>query len=190
MYNSEATNLSNQCLQEQIAFLTKSRPNLRQILSIDSITNMKADYLYSVDAVAIDSSGNSQKVQFKCRKEGNLDLILPAKKLTGNAANQGDIGFWYKDIKYAFYPTANIYVERIDGKDYSFTADDLHAIEAVHCDTLQNVLAGVRPKYVYADNGSKFPSGDFYVFIKPVEMLRLQVELFKRANPSFNYGVA
>lgn len=188
MYNSEANAYSNHCLNEQITFLIQSQPNLRQVLSIDSVSNMKADYLYAVDAIAVDASGNSKKIQFKCRKEGNRDLILPAKKLTGKAALDGNIGFLYNGVKYTFVPTVDLYVERIEGKDYCFTADQLHAIEVLHAKDLQNFLGGVQQKYVYADNGNKFPTGDYYAFLKPNEMLKLQVELFKTANPNYNYS--
>lgn len=187
MYNSEANAYSSQCLEEQIAFLKTSQPNIKQVLTIDNVANMKADYLYSVDAIAVDAGGNSKKVQFKCRKEGNRDLILPTKKLTGKAALDGDIGFWYNGVKYTFVPTVDLYIERIEGKDYSFTADQLHGIEALHSSDLDDILAGVQQKYVFSDNGNKFPTGDFYAFVKPNEMLKLQVELFKLANPHYNY---
>lgn len=188
MYNSEANAYSNKCLDEQISFLKTSQPNIKQVLTIDNVANMKADYLYSVDAIAVDASGNSKTVQFKCRKEGNRDLVLPVKKLTGKAALDGDIGFWFKDSKYTFFPAVDLYVERIEGKDYSFTADQLHGIEALHKNDLQDILSGVQAKYVYADNGNKFPTGDYYAFVKPNEMLKLQVELFKKGNPNYNYS--
>lgn len=188
MYNHEANNLSKKTLDEQLQFLLNSRPNIRQVQMIDSVANMKADYLYAVDAIGIDASGNTVKVQFKCRQKGNTDLILPVKKLTGFAAENGDIGFWYKKEKYAFFPTANLYVEKIDGKNYSFSADELHGIEAIHADDLQDNLVGIQPKYVVKDDGTKFPSSDFFAFIRPDAMLRYQVELFKRANPNYNYG--
>ena len=45
MYNSEANAYSNKCLDEQISFLKTSQPNIKQVLTIDNVANMKADYL-------------------------------------------------------------------------------------------------------------------------------------------------
>lgn len=186
MYNTEALQHSRAVLEEQKQFLLETRPYIKQLADIDSIKNQKADYMYSVDNIAICSDGTTETVQFKNRNAGNNDFILMAKKLSGKAANEGKIGFWYKGVKYVLMPAADIYVENINGMNYAITRNEINTIETWlgNCEKTTEIISGIQPEYHYKDDGTRFPTGDFYVFITLAKLADILSRIYGFGNPN------
>lgn len=178
MYNNEALKLSEENIKEQCDFVLDSYPFIREVYPVNNVSNMRADYLAGVDAVGVCSDGSTRTIQMKARKAGNRDLIIPAIRLCGKAALDGDIGFIFDGEKYAFTPKADVFVEKLNMRNYTFTKEELLAIEAMYPEDLYQAISSIRPKYLYDDKGNAFPSGEYYVFIAPYEMLALQTVLF------------
>lgn len=179
MLNKDRTEYSQNIINEQMDYVKAAYPFIKQVIKIDPAENLLADYIYGVDAIGIDTRGNSHKIQFKHREAGKNDLVLPAIKLTGKNVEANNLGFDYKGNTYTFRPYADIYVETIAGKHYSFTADELFSIEKLWADRLQSGLTGVEPKYFYNDNGEKFFSGEFMAFMPIENMQRSQQGLLQ-----------
>lgn len=179
MLNKDRTEYSQNIIDDQMSYVKAAYPYIRQVIPIDTAENLLADYIYGVDAIGIDTRGNSHKIQFKHREPGKNDLVLPAIKLTGKNVKENNLGFDYKGNTYTFRPYADIYVETIAGKHYSFTADELFSIEKLWADRLQSGLTGVEPKYFYNDDGEKFFSGEFMAFMPIENMQRSQQGLLQ-----------
>lgn len=174
MLNKDRTEYSQNIIYEQMDYVKAAYPFIKQVIKIDPAENLLADYIYGVDAIGIDTRGNSHKIQFKHREAGKNDLVLPAIKLTGKNVEANNLGFDYKGNTYTFRPYADIYVETIADKHYSFTANELFSIEKLWADRLANGLSGVEPKYFYNDKGEKFFSGEFMAFMPTDTMQRSQ----------------
>lgn len=187
MYNETALAESQAVIDEQICFLMETRPQIKQVTTVDTGVCIKADYLYGIDANGICSDGKNKSIQFKCRKPGNTDFEIMGKKLSGEAAAKANIGFWYRDNKYALYPRADIYVERVNGNDYSITSDDINAIEYILSQSKNTsyFISGIQPKYIYKDDGSKMPTGDYYVFISLEKLKEMLDCIHVNQNPNF-----
>lgn len=185
MYNESALTLSQQNLPEQIEFLQTCRPDIQQIVTIDNVNNPKADYLYEIDAIAICVDGGSKTVQFKVRQENNSDLILIGKRLSGKAANNLPLGFWFNGCKYAFMPKTDLVCERIGDKDIIVSKEEINMIEQyiAGSDDSSTFITSIQPKYVYKDDGTKFATGDYYIFINLDVLAYMLEEAFKRSNP-------
>lgn len=179
MLNSQKTEYSEAIINEQLEYVKMAYPFIKQIHRIDTTNNLKADYIYQIDAVGTNDLGKSYTIQLKHREAGKNDLILPAIKLTGNNVKEANLGFKYKDSTYTFRPVADIYVETIADKHYTFTANELFSIENLWSDRLQRGLTGVEPKYFYNDNGEKFFSGEFMAFMPIENMQRSQQGLLQ-----------
>ena len=186
MYNNEALSLSSQNITKQVEFLKNTRPYLKQITIVNSEENMKCDYLFGIDAYSIDSSGKNFTIQFKTRKAGNKDLILPATKLSGEAALKNDsIGFWYFGTKYTFLTTADIYVETVDEGTFSFTRQDVDSIEFWYKHNLEKILTGIQRKKIYDDKGNQHCTNDYFAFIKPCDLMEMLARCYNAYNPSY-----
>lgn len=186
MYNQEALEYSNKVISEQQQFILETMPYIKQIMLIDSEINQKCDYLYQIDGIGVCNDGITKSIQFKNRREGNLDFILIGKKLSGIAANNGRIGFWFNGTKYAILPQADIYVERLGGKDYSITREQINSLEhgLSNYDNTAQFISTIQPKMAYADDGSTFPTGDYYILIKRSILANMLEVIFKFQNPN------
>ena len=186
MYNDNALEYSNAVLEEQKQFFLDTHPCFTQILDIDSISNMKCDYLFGIDMIATLPEGKTRTVQFKNRLEGGTDFMLYARKLTGLAATKGRIGFWFQKTKYTFFPTADFYVERIDGQDYTISLEDIETIESVFSvnNNAEKFITSIRQKMISKDDGTKFPSEDFYVYISLGKLKTMLQAIFNGSNPN------
>lgn len=182
MYNQSALELSKKNISNQISFLLEAYPYIREVKEIDSVKNMKTDYKYGIDAIGIGADGTTYTVQFKTRKTGT-DIVLPAEKVTGVATDNGDIGFFYRDSKYIFTPKADIYVVSIGDKHYTFSKEELHSAEIVGKHCLESGLSSIQPKKITKDDGNFFENGEYYAFISPQNLLKLQVYLYRLRNP-------
>lgn len=167
MMNPLAVQLSEMNITHQMNILIKRCPFITSVLPSDPNTDMRADYLENVDAVAKGYDGKLYNVQFKIRQADNNDFILIAKKLTGKSVMASNMGFTYKGNKYTFdLRSADIYVETLgDGETYILSREEINSLERLPYLGLTDAITGIQPKKVYADNGSPFPTGDFYVFI-------------------------
>lgn len=186
MYDSNALQMSNDKLASQIEFVKQTRPEIKQIVQVDNEINTKPDYLLGIDAYGININGQTLKIQFKNRKEGNTDFVLLAKKLSGVAANtNNNLGFWYENNKYTFHVNADITIESLGSHNYAVTGDEIGSMEAVFNEYVnaEEYISAIRPKYVYADNGSKIYTGDYYVFMNIEKLGMLKSQIFMLRNP-------
>lgn len=167
MMNPLAVMMSENSLSDQINFLTEHYHYITSVIPSDAHTDIRADYLENVDAVARGYDGKNYNVQFKIREKGNNDFILIAKKLTGKSAMDSNIGFTYKGTKYTFdLRAADIYVETLgNGETYVLRREEINSLERLPTLGLAAAITGIQPKLVYDDKGNRFPTGDFYVFI-------------------------
>lgn len=167
MMNPLAVMMSENSLSDQMNFLIKHYPYITSVLPSDPHTDIRADYLENVDAVARGYDGRNYNVQFKIREKDNNDFILIAKKLTGKSVMNSNIGFKYKGNKYTFdLRFADIYVETLgNGETYILRREEINSLECLPSLGLADAITGIQPKSVYDDKGNKFPTGDFYVFI-------------------------
>jgi hypothetical protein len=185
VYDNDALNLSEQFLPEQIAYVKNCFQYIRQIIRIDSEDNMKADYFYGIDAVGIDTNGNSHTIQFKARQKDHNDIVLLATGISGYAVDNNDIGFQYKGSKYVFLIQADIYCERLgNGRIVNFLGSDIMALEYGHvCD----YVTGIQPKYIYADDNTSFKTDNYYVFVDVDKFMSVKNKICEMENRDY-YG--
>lgn len=176
MMNQTALKQSESSLAYQIEILKNRLPYIAEVYPCDSHINMRADYMENVDAYAVSGDARHYNIQFKVRNEGNNDFVLIAKKLTGKSAADNNIGFEYKNNKYTFdLKSADIYVETLgNGYTHILTREEINALERQPLLGLSAAVTGIQPKIVYKDDGSTFPSGDYYVFIDGKELNQLK----------------
>lgn len=179
MLNSQKTEYSEAIINEQLEYVKMAYPFIKQIHRIDTTNNLKADYIYQIDAVGTNDLGKSYTIQLKHREAGKNDLILPTIKLTGNNVKEANLGFKYRGSTYTFRPVADIYVETIADKHYTFTANELLAIEKLWADQIERGLTGIQPKNFYDDKGNSFFSGEFMAFMPTENMQRSQQSLLQ-----------
>jgi len=176
MMNPLAFERSVTTLPQQIEIVKRRLPYIAEIYKVDEKANMKTDYMENVDAYAISNDARHYNIQFKVRNEGNNDFVLIAKKISGKAVMTNDIGFMYHNKKYTFeLKSADIYVETLgNGETYILTREEINSLERCPLLGLAEAITGIQPKYVYADDGSKIDTGDFYVFIssKQINLLK------------------
>jgi len=176
--NIEALEFSRKYLPSQIAYIKEKRPYISAVTLIDTDENMKADYLCGVDAVANGISGEHYNLQFKARKNGNNDFFLIVKKLTGQSAMNGNIGFTYGKAKYTFELLhTDIFIETINGKHYSISREEINAIEKYYSSSLEDYISNIVPRYIEKDNGDNFFS-DYYCFIPAENLNTLRKNIF------------
>lgn len=173
MLNPKTTEYSKNIIEEQKAYVLDAYPYIKQVDEVDPAVNLLADYIFGIDAHGKDSMGKSHTIQFKHRQVGNNDLVIPAKKFTGKNVADNELGFIYKGKRYTFKPTADIYVETINGTHYTFTASEVMAVQEV-CPDLSEWLSGVQEKMFINDHGDKFPSGEYMAFVSPEKMRKAQ----------------
>ena len=188
MYDSECLKASEAVIDEQLSFIKACYPHLKQITKVDNNVCMESDYIDGIDARAM-YAGKTVTIQCKIRKPGHPDLLVPAIKLSGQAAMEGDIGFMYRGKKYLFRPKADITCIRVGGTDYCVTAEELKAVEASYPCDIQRAISGIKTKLVYADDGHTFPSGEYYVFIKPANMAKIKFSYFMGSFSNFPTAV-
>lgn len=183
MYDTSALNLSNKNLPDQIEYVKKALPYIREIHLTDSKNNMAADYLYSIDGHGY-GAGKSYTIQFKSRQPNHNDIVIPALKLSGKAAEENNsLGFWSNGSKYILFPQTDIFCETLgDGKTVVFTREELEAIQATAPEGLEK-RAVIQPKYIKDDNGEEHFSGEYYCFLSQDSLTRLQLTLLLQANP-------
>lgn len=181
MMNPFALAMSENILQRQKNIL------LERLSYISSISDapFKADYMLNVDAVAHGHDGKSYNVQFKHRKEGNDDFILIADKLTGVTVANNPIGFTYGGVKYTFnLGAADIFVETLgNGSTHILTREEINSLEFDPSLNLISAIKGIQPKYVTRDDGSKFPTGRYYVFIDSAKLQQLKNNILSKTLP-------
>lgn len=183
MMNPLAVMLSESNLSSQMNFLTNHYHYITSVIPSDPYTDIRADYLENVDAVARGYDGKNYNVQFKIREKGNNDFILIAKKLTGKSAMDSNIGFTYKGNKYTFdLRSADIYVETLgNGETYVLRREEINSLERLPALGLADAITGIQPKKIYADDGTAFPTGDFYVFIDGKKVNSLKQNILNEA---------
>lgn len=182
MLNPFAELISKNMLQEQDQYIMEKRPYITDIYHINNQKSMKVDYLAGVDAIGIGTDGKQYNIQYKSRQSNHTDFVLIAKMLTGKAALDGNIGFIYNDKKFSF-DTAHIdiWIETIAGQHYNITREEINCLERDASLGLSNAISAIKSRFFYADDGSSFRSGDYYVFI-PVEKLNnLRQDIFLRS---------
>ena len=178
MLNPETYNYSESAISGQIDYVYATYPYLTSHKPIDKAKAFKADYLDNIDAVFFDQDMESFNIQFKHRRSGN-DFVVIAKKLTGKAAHEARIGFYYKGEKYTFdLRRTNIFVETMEGEHYSMTRNELNALECSFPDQLAKLITSIAPRYFYNDNHEKFFAGDYYVYISLDKLERWRCTLF------------
>ena len=186
MYNNDALTYSEQVLPAQIDFLLGTKPYIDTIVKSgkENESVPKADYIFGIDATANCNDGTSKSIQFKHRKDDNGDFVLIGRKLTGAAVMNSAIGFTYLGNRYTLIPQADIYIETIQDKHICVTREEINSIEAGlsnYSDAREFVT--IQPKYLYADDGSTFANGEYYVFIKLDMLARMLEGIFKHQNP-------
>ena len=181
MMNPLAVMMSENSLADQINFLTEHYHYITSVIPSDAHTDMRADYLENVDAVARGYDGKNYNVQFKIREKGNNDFILIAKKLTGKSVRNNSIGFTWHNVKYTFnLKSADIYVETLgNGETYILTREEINSLERCPKLGLAGAITGIQPKIVYADDGSEILTGDYYVFINAAKIKALKTAILE-----------
>lgn len=184
MMNPETYNYSEAALNSQLDYVYAAYPYLTDHKLPDKTKAFKADYLDNVDATYFDQDMRPFNVQFKHRRSGN-DFVVIAKKLTGKAAHEARIGFYYKGEKYTFDLRAtDIFVETMNGQHFSMSRNELNALECTFPDQLANLITNIVPRYFYNDNNEKFPAGDYYVYISLEKLERWRCDLFAAKAPT------
>lgn len=183
MLNNDAVSISKANLPSQSQYVLNAYPQIGQIIYNDNINCLKADYFAGIDAYGITADGHrSYRLQFKSRIAGNNDFELLAYKLSGRAAFKSDIGFLYEGTKYSFKCNeTDIWVENINGVNYSITRDELTALEKKASEFgLPKAISAIRPCQVYSDDGKKFCTGDYYIFIQPEKLYNLRSKIYSQ----------
>lgn len=183
MMNPLALELSTTTIPEQIEILKERLPYIVEVYETNKNNNMKADYMENVDAYAISNDARLYNVQFKARQIGNNDFVLLAKKLSGHSAMNNPIGFMWRGNKYTFdLKSAHIYVETLgNGETYILTREEINSLECSPKLGLAGAITGIQPKKVYADDGSKILSGDYYVYISGDKINSLKTNILEAA---------
>ena len=184
MLNPETYNYSESAISSQIDYVYATYPYLTDHKLPDKTKAFRADYLNNVDATYFDQDMRPFNVQFKHRRSGN-DFVVIAKKLTGKAATEARIGFYYNREKYTFDLRAtDIFVETMEGKHYSMTRNELNSLECSFPDQLANLITNIVPRYFYDDNHEKFFAGDYYVYISLDKLERWRCTSFNFTAPT------
>lgn len=184
MLNPETFNYSEAAINSQIDYVYAAYPYLTDHKLPDKTKAFKADYLDNIDVVFFDQDMKSFNLQFKHRRSGN-DFVLIAKKLTGKAAHEARIGFYYKGEKYTFDLRAtDIFIETMQGEHYSMTRNELNALECAFPDQLAKLITSIAPRFFFDDNHEKFFAGDYYVYISLDKLERWRSNLFAAKAPT------
>lgn len=178
MLNPETYNYSEAALNSQIDYVYAAYPYLTDHKLPDKAKAFKADYLDNIDMFFFDQDMRKFNVQFKHRKTGN-DFVLIAKKLTGKAAHEAKIGFYYKGEKYTFdLRDTDIFVETMEGEHYSMSRNESNALECAFPEKLAEIITNIAPRRFYNDNRESFFAGDYYVYLDLEKLKKWRCHFF------------
>ena len=178
MLDLNSFSFSNGAIGSQKQCVMDKYPYITNVVDTNKKTAFKADYFGGVDAVGTDQNMRHYNIQFKNRQPGNDDFELIAKKLTGQAAMDANIGFMYEGQKYTFdLKDTDIYVEKIGGKNYSLSRNEINALECEPSLGLTEAITSIQKN----DKQEPFFAGDFYVFIPTAKLQELRKKIFERS---------
>lgn len=182
MLDLNSFSFSNGAIGSQKQCVMDKYPYITNVVDTNKKTAFKADYFGGVDAVGTDQNMRHHNIQFKNRQPGNDDFELIAKKLTGQAAMDANIGFMYEGQKYTFdLKDTDIYVEKIGGKNYSLSRNEINALECEPSLGLTEAITSIQKRYLKNDKQEPFFAGDFYVFIPTAKLQELRKKIFERS---------
>ena len=182
MLDLNSFSFSNGAIGSQKQCVMDKYPYITNVVDTNKKTAFKADYFGGVDAVGTDQNMRHYNIQFKNRQPGNDDFELIAKKLTGQAAMDANIGFMYEGQKYTFdLKDTDIYVEKIGGKNYSLSRNEINALECEPSLGLTEAITSIQKRYLKDDKQEPFFAGDFYVFIPTAKLQQLRKKIFERS---------
>lgn len=182
MLDTNSLLFSNIAIGRQKQYVMNKYPYITAVADTNKKTAFRADYLGGVDAVGTDQYLRSFNIQFKNRQPGHNDFELIAKKLSGKAAMAANIGFIYKGAKYTFdLKDTDLYVEKIGGKNYSISRNEINALECDPSFGLAKAITSIQARYLLDDQQNEFFAGDYYVFIPTDKLIALRKAIFERS---------
>ena len=172
-YNMAMKQYSDENIPYQIDYLTKVGPYIRQVHLINNDTINKTDYIYGVDAIGVKTAGDTVKIQFKRRRNGD-DITIPVDLLHNADRKYNGFGFWYEGEMYTFLLTADIYVVTDSQRNhYIYTADEMNTAELLWGDTLHKALT-IRP----------LKNGKYIAYMSANNLRKLQQRVFELRCPA------
>lgn len=183
MLDPDKLEYSNSVLSEQIDYTLRAYPYITSIYKTNPMTENKADYLYQCDARGHGIIPNHNfTVQYKHRLKGD-DIIIPARLLAGKDREELRFGFDYNGVKYTLAPVSDIYViTDTKGKHHSYTADEVLGAERFLGDGIAKFFSGISNKCHIDNEGNKFPTNEYMVFISPEKLSLLRATMWFRTN--------
>lgn len=195
MLNEEATALSHSVLPQQLDNLRQCFPFMRKLHLTDASNDakmaedVKMDYYGGIDVYGKDLEGGNYNFQLKVRKPEHKDLIFLARKITdADVMKNPNIGFMWNGEKYTFLTgSIDIFSEYVGGNFYNIRSTDLMAMEQSYSSGNCPYINAIYPQERIKADGSKFKTGDYYVFISTETMMKFREELFMKENEDYYY---
>lgn len=192
--NPEKVAASKAALPAQIKHISTHYPYIGEVVENNNLTCFKSDYFGMVDLIGHSRDGHRHyNIQCKARESGNDDFVLPVLRLSGYAAENARIGFYYEGVKYSFdLGYADIFVETINNRVYSITREELQTLEAQPLLwSIGSAVTAIRCKKIVADNGDKKETDEYYAFFSTQELMALREKLALNAiSPSFGFIIS